>query len=83
MSRGSEFVEQWIQENVHPEAYVDENGGDPRPRRLAQSCIADAKVAGISRSELEEDIGNLEDHMAQAIDAAADAEVDRLVAKES
>ncbi len=77
------FVEQWIQENVKAQPHVAENGADLRPSDLAEQCAAEAAKAGISRKEIEEAFGRLfEDRMAEAIDHAADVEVERLAAKD-
>lgn len=80
--RGNDFVDQWIETNIHPKAYLNEKG-DPRPKQFADACALEAKQAGISRNELEDGGGGLEDRMAQAIDAAADSEVNRLVSKDA
>jgi len=79
--RAIAFVKGWIEENIHPEAYVAE-GDDPRPKEKALQCLVDAKNAGIPKAEIEEEFGDLEDHMAGAMDASTDAEVNRLAAQD-
>ena len=82
-TRAVNFVEQWIQENVKAQPHVAENGADLRPNDLAEQCAAEATKAGIPREEIEEAFGRLfEDRMAEAIDHAADVEVERLAAED-
>ena len=64
--RGVDFLEGWIAGNLRPQAAVAQPG-DARPKVLAEQCAADAGVAGISVSEIEEDVGDLEVRMANAI----------------
>ena len=78
----AEFVQAWIEQNIHPEAYVDEEG-DNRPAEHAASCMRDAEAAGISRGEVDEEFGNLEDVMAQAMGAAVDSKFKRAVIKDA
>lgn len=77
-----DFVEDWISENIHAEAYVDEDQDDPRLAEMAALCTAAAHEAGFSQDELDEAYPVLSDRMAEAIDAAADQEVDRLSSKD-
>lgn len=60
--RGLDFLENWIDEHVNAQPYLDESG-DPRPTQFAQECAAAAKEAGISLQEIEEEVGNLEGRM--------------------
>jgi hypothetical protein len=80
-ARAAEFVQAWIAQNVHPDADIDEDGDD-RPAEYAAACMRDAEAAGISRGEIDEEFDNLEDVMTQAINAAAEGEVNRLASKE-
>jgi hypothetical protein len=70
-ARAAEFVQSWIGQKVHPDMYIDEEG-DVRPAEYAASCMREAEAAGISRGEVDEEFDDLEDVMAQAINAAAD-----------
>jgi hypothetical protein len=78
--RAFEFLEEWIRENVSPEAYVDVRR-DPQPKQLAKQCAHEAEVAGIPMDEIEEEVGDLESCLASAVDAVADTEVGRLASK--
>jgi len=81
-ARAAEFVQAWIAQNVHPEAFISADGDDNRPAKCAASCMREAEAAGISRGEIDEEFDNLEDVMAQAVNAAAEGEVDRLASKD-
>lgn len=63
--RGTEFIERWIRENFHPE--VSPQREDRRPALWAQECVAAAARVGISKEEIEEDFGDLEEFMERAI----------------
>ena len=78
--RATSFVVEWVRENVNAQPYLAE-GGDMRPRQLADECLAAAAAAGISKAEIEEDV-DLEATIEAAIEEAADNEVDRLASKD-
>ena len=63
--RGTEFIECWIRENFHAKAPHQRE--DRRPAEWAHECVAAAGLAGISKEEIEEDFGNLEEFMERAI----------------
>ena len=76
-----DFVEGWISENVHPTGYQAE-GDNREAARLALACRAAAKEVGIERAAIDAEFGSLADYMAEAIEAANDAEVARLASKD-
>jgi hypothetical protein len=78
--RGRRFVEGWVTEHVHPTGYEPE-GDNSEARQLTELCLAAARAKGISKKEIEEDIGNIEDYMSEVIDEVNDAEVARLAGK--
>jgi hypothetical protein len=79
--RGLEFLEAWIGENNPPEAYEPE--GDHTGSRLkAEEFLIAAKSEGITREEVEAEVGDIEDYMAGAMARATDAEIERLKAKD-
>jgi len=57
---------------------MPEDALDPQAKAALDSLLKAARDKGISRNEIEEDMGNLEDFISQAIEAANDAEVSRL-----
>ena len=80
--KARQFVETWVSENVHPTGYEPE--GDSREaERLAFDCWRAVDEAGIRRAEVQEDFGDLRDHMAEQIERVNDEEVQRLVDKDN
>ena len=63
--RGTEFIERWIREHFH--AKVPHQAEDRRPADWANECVAAAGRAGISKEEIEEDFGDLQEFMERAI----------------
>ena len=78
---GRRFVEGWVNEHVHPTGYEAE-GDTSETRQLTELCLAAARAKGISKKEIEEDIGDIDDYMSEAIDEVNDAEVARLAGKD-
>jgi hypothetical protein len=64
--RGLVFVQAWIAANVTAQSYAA-RFGHARPKVMAERCAADAAVQGISVSEIEEEVGDLEVRMSDAI----------------
>lgn len=57
MSReAKDFINDWIMENVNPEAYDEE---DRRAAELAEQCRADAREAGLSDSDLDDAVEDM------------------------
>lgn len=77
MGKASDFVDGWVEDNIQGEPYVSEDGDDPRPAMYAQNCVAAAKEEGITLADIKEEIDDIEMHMAHAINASADREVER------
>ena len=71
--RGVDFFNGWIVEHINPDAYPTEN--DPRARRYVRECLSDAAKLGISRREIEEDVGNIKDRMIEEMELATDREI--------
>ena len=68
--RGVDFLNDWVVEHINPDAYPTEN--DPRARQYVQECLADAAKSGISRKEIEEDVGNIQGRIIKAMELATD-----------
>jgi hypothetical protein len=78
-SRGIDFANQWVGQNVNVEAY------DPPQSFIdeaVQQLVSDAESKGISREEIEEDVGDLTDFLSEAYEKRTDEEVERLAAKD-
>ena len=71
--RGVDFFNDWIVERINPDAYPTEN--DPRARQYVRECLSDAAKLGISRPEIEEDVGNIKDRMIEEMELATDREI--------
>ena len=70
--RGVEFMTTWVQNHV--QADVSPLDDDVRAESFAEKCIFDAEKAGISVAEIEEDVGDLETYILEAMEEAMDAE---------
>jgi hypothetical protein len=69
--RAIDFVNSWIEANVHATRPADMAHDDPRPKQLVAKCTAEAEAAGISQEEILDGLGDLEICMITAIDRAA------------
>lgn len=69
--RAIDFVNSWIEANVHATRPADMAHHDPRPKQLVAKCTAAAEAIGISREEILDGLGDLEICMIAAIDRAA------------
>lgn len=79
--RTSEFVARWAADNTQAEPCAADAGDDSRPAQHAAACTAAAEWKGNSRTEIEGAVGDLEEHMHEAVEEVADAEVGRPAAK--
>ena len=77
--RGLEFAERWVLENVQATVCAPEDGPTAEADEALRQLIEDAGEQGISRDEMEEDIGDLADYVQGAFAEAANAELDRLI----
>ena len=76
--RGIDFANDWVSENIVAEGYGPEDGPDPAVAAALTSMLDAARDKGIPREEIENDMGDLEDFISQAIGKANDGEVERL-----
>ncbi len=77
--RGLEFAERWIAGNVRPSVYLPEDGDSPEADAVLRQMLEEAREEGLSREELEEDIGDLDEYVQSALAEATDAELDRMI----
>ncbi|WP_432769965.1 MAG: DUF768 domain-containing protein [Sphingopyxis sp.] len=75
---GIEFANQWIAENIRPSFYAPEGDRHPETKATLARFLADAREDGITRQEIEEDMGDLSDFISAALEEATEAEVERL-----
>jgi hypothetical protein len=76
------FVNTWVQENINPTAYAAEGGSHPGTEQAVEQLLADAQSEDISRADIEEYFGNVEDFIDGEFERAADDEVQRQVDKD-
>ncbi len=79
--KAAEFVEAWIEENIHATGYEPE-GDASEAKEKAVACWAAADMKGISRAAIQKEVGDLVERMARAIESVNDHEVSRQVAKD-
>jgi hypothetical protein len=77
-----EFMDDWLDENLHPTGYPGDDVPDPEAQLLADQCMGAAKLDGITRAQLEDEYGDLAVFMHRRLVAAAEAEVQRQVEKD-
>lgn len=75
---GIDFANQWVAENIQPMVYAPDEGPHPETEATLARFLIDAENDGISRQEIEEDVGDLGDFISAALADATDAELDRL-----
>ena len=75
-NRAIQFLNHWVTEHVNAIPYPEHLA---EARRLAKECVTDAKKKGISKKELEEDLGqDLVSELKDALNTRADEEVKRM-----
>jgi len=75
---GIDFANQWVAENIQPSVYAPDDGLHPETETTLERFLTDAENDGISRQEIEEDVGDLAEFISSALVEATDAELDRL-----
>jgi hypothetical protein len=67
-SRAREFVEQWAQDHLRPQAFVNDRDPDGSPMDYASACLSAAETSGIPASEIEASIGDLQAYFATSLE---------------
>ena len=78
--RGVEFITSWVPKHINPDIYPLK--GDIKAEAYAKECIADAEKAGIPVAEIEEDMGDIETYILEAMDDANEEEFEFLTSKD-
>lgn len=65
-SKSADFVQDWTITNVHP----GKPDLDAEARRCADQCLALAEANGLSRTDIEAEVGDLVGHLRRALDRA-------------
>lgn len=79
--RGRQFVDHWVFENINAGPYQRE-GDTSEAQRRAKQLVAVAEMQGVSKVEMEEEVGDLVGYLSGAMQSATDVEVARLAAKD-
>lgn len=79
---GTDFANQWVAENIQPTVYAPDDGPHPETDATVAGLLEDAENDGVTRQEIEEEVGDLGDFISAALEEATDAEVDRLEAED-
>lgn len=66
VNRAGHFVEDWIEEHVVEQPTQVPAGADVA-QELASQCIADAKDEGIAAEDIQDEVGDLREYIAEAI----------------
>ena len=74
--RAREFVEYWIAEFLHPDAYEDDTLCDSAEH--AAECIHFAAALGIGPLDIQEEFGDLVAHIARIHEQIVDTELGRI-----
>lgn len=70
------FVEEWVDERVHPGVFHDEEGPAERIASLREQLLLDADAAGIPRQEIELEYPDLGGDIALALGILPDQNLD-------
>ena len=72
MSKAREFLEFWLQNSVHSAEQQGAPGGSQSPEELKARCIEMAESQDLSQADLEDEVGDLFEHIKAALAAAND-----------
>lgn len=75
----TDFALAWVFENINAGPY---NPGHQIISNHVEQLKADAEAAGISETDLEEHVGDLNDYISEALEESTDNEVQRLAGKD-
>jgi hypothetical protein len=75
--RAREFVDYWIAEFLHPDAYEDDTLCESIEH--AVECLRSAADLGIGSIDIEEEFGDLVTHIARIHEQIVDAELGHIV----
>lgn len=76
--RAIDFVNGWVFENINAGPY---DPGDAVVNSHVEQLLMDARAEGISKEEIEEDMGVVTDVISTALEEATDNEVERLASR--
>jgi hypothetical protein len=75
--KAREFIDFWIQNSVHAAEPLGEAGGEQDVSVLVSRCIEMARSQGISKDDLEKEVGELERYIQEQLRRVNRAETQR------
>jgi hypothetical protein len=70
MDKAREFIDFWMQNSVHSAEQYGTPGGSQRTSDLMHRCVEMAAAQGLSRADLEAEVGNLSEYIRTGLDKA-------------
>lgn len=70
MAQAREFIDFWIENSVHASEQSGEQGAEQNADTLAERCSEMAESLGISRTDLEAEVGDLVAYIGAKLKAA-------------
>ncbi|WP_234683992.1 hypothetical protein [Bradyrhizobium monzae] len=77
MSKAREFVDFWVENSIHAVEQYRTAGASQDVAELTQRLVEAAKGQGISEADLQAEIGEISDYIADRLKATNDAERER------
>jgi hypothetical protein len=78
MSKAREFLDFWMQNSVHAAEEYGTPGASQLTTDLVERCVEMAASQGVSRADLEAEVGDLSDYIKAALESANAKEVARI-----
>jgi hypothetical protein len=71
------FIDFWVQNSVHSAEQYGTTGSPQNTTELGRRCVEMADAEGISRADLEAEVGNLRDYISEMLQKANTNETSR------
>jgi len=71
-ARGRQFADEWLADNITVPVVYQEKEDRAEAVEAARDLLAAAKERGISKEEIEEDVGDIEEYVADALNDLLD-----------
>jgi hypothetical protein len=77
LSKAREFLDFWIENSVHASEEFRSPGASQHVDELLWRCVGAAEAQGVSKADMEAEVGNLADYIGDKLEAANKTESDR------
>ena len=77
MSNAREFLDFWIENSVHASEEFRSPGASQQVDELLRRCVRAAEAQGVSKADMEAEVGNLADYIGEKLEAANKTESNR------